>query len=441
LWLERGTPAPLTRWLAGLLDARGVPRQLPVAAWGEVLTILDEARGARSEGWPDALDARAEALLLARLRFARAGGAAVFTSPAERPEVGLPSLLHAWAERLSEPGLTTVLDWWFAPRASAREGPRASPREGPRAAARQGKRRRHAPPPLPAWSSPDYPLAILRADWSARGDLLAVDHRRAGATAQLELTGLGQVLLGPTWTADAVVDSDPTPDAEADAAPRPPRARMRLWMSNSAVDLAEWSFRAEASRVTRTALLLRGRRIALLADQVEHGRGTGVGQDGPAAWRLDLPPGIEATPADGRIGWTLTPRRGSPQAQLLPIALPCRGLLRERGTLTLDGRAVCLHQPRTGRRTWLPLLVSWDPLRNRKAIHWRVLTVAEKSRVCPPDRAFAARISWGRDDTLLVYRSLGPPALRSFLGHQTTARFLVALFDREGTVTPIVTVE
>jgi hypothetical protein len=87
------------------------------------------------------------------------------------------------------------------------------------------------------------------------------------------------------------------------------------------------------------------------------------------------------------------------------------------------------------------LLVSWDPLRNRQAIHWRVLTVSEESQVCPPDRAFAVRVTWGRRETLLIYRSLAPPALRSVLGHQTRARMLVALFDREGTVTPIVSLD
>jgi hypothetical protein len=41
----------------------------------------------------------------------------------------------------------------------------------------------------------------------------------------------------------------------------------------------------------------------------------------------------------------------------------------------------------------------------------------------------------------LIYRSLAPPALRSFLGHQSRARFLVALFTPEGNVVPIVKVD
>jgi hypothetical protein len=113
----------------------------------------------------------------------------------------------------------------------------------------------------------------------------------------------------------------------------------------------------------------------------------------------------------------------------------------ERGTFTREGRELRLCQPYAGRRCWLPVLASWDPLRNRQAIHWRVLTVGERSRVCPPDCAFAARVSWGRRESLLIYRSLAPPALRSVLGHQTRARLLVALFTSDGTVTPIVSLD
>jgi hypothetical protein len=58
-----------------------------------------------------------------------------------------------------------------------------------------------------------------------------------------------------------------------------------------------------------------------------------------------------------------------------------------------------------------------------------------------PDEAFAVRVSWGRDDTLVIYRSLTPPARRAFLGHLTTARFLVGKFTSEGIVEPILSVE
>jgi hypothetical protein len=68
------------------------------------------------------------------------------------------------------------------------------------------------------------------------------------------------------------------------------------------------------------------------------------------------------------------------------------------------------------------------------------LTVTVRSRVCPTDVAFGARISWGRDETLLIYRSLARPDLRSVLGHQTAARFLVGVFTAAGEVEPLLKV-
>ena len=57
------------------------------------------------------------------------------------------------------------------------------------------------------------------------------------------------------------------------------------------------------------------------------------------------------------------------------------------------------------------------------------------------DVAFAVRVSWGRDDTLIIYRSLGPSAPRSFLGYQTKARFLLGRFTNEGNVEPLLSVD
>jgi hypothetical protein len=41
----------------------------------------------------------------------------------------------------------------------------------------------------------------------------------------------------------------------------------------------------------------------------------------------------------------------------------------------------------------------------------------------------------------VIYRSLGPHARRAFLGHQTAAQFLIADFDEDGNLKPILTVE
>ncbi len=91
------------------------------------------------------------------------------------------------------------------------------------------------------------------------------------------------------------------------------------------------------------------------------------------------------------------------------------------------------------RRVWMPLLLSWDPAIRKPFTG--VLTVVEQSKIGAPNVAFAARVGWGRGEGLVVYRSFAKPALRSFLGFQTTARFFVGSFSTEGEVEPFLTIE
>ncbi|MDR3634540.1 MAG: hypothetical protein P4L84_12105 [Isosphaeraceae bacterium] len=397
-WVVEGDSRPLVRWLGRQLDQDGVPLDLPVSDWGHALALIAEAQRRRAVGWPEAVDALVEGWVRSLLRFSRPDGSPAMSQPLALPEIG--KLLRGWVRRLSDPGLETVVSWWFPARTRGRG---------------------HAAPPLPAWSRGDRPFAVLRANWSAEGDFVAVDHRLRGASSSFELFGLGRTWLGPDW-AFGGADSAAT------------RARPTCWHSDSSADLAEWTFRAGESRVVRSAALLRGRQIAVLADQVEGGE---------PVWemRLGLPELVITEPVAESRALGLVARGGRARARVFPLALPRRPEGVERGSLAADGSALVLKQPAEARRSWLPLVVSWSPERNRRAAHWRTLTVSEKSKPCPPGTAFAARLSWGRGETLVVYRSLGRPALRSFLGHQTRARYLIGLFTSEGRVEPILKVD
>jgi hypothetical protein len=125
------------------------------------------------------------------------------------------------------------------------------------------------------------------------------------------------------------------------------------------------------------------------------------------------------------------------------MALPSRPYETDRGRFGFDPdtRELVLSQAAPGSPAWLPLLLSWDRTRIRKKLQWRVLTVSENYRACPPEAAWAARVSWGRTETFVVYRSLGPPARRSFLGCTTSARLLVGRFTPEGDVDPIIAID
>jgi hypothetical protein len=190
-------------------------------------------------------------------------------------------------------------------------------------------------------------------------------------------------------------------------------------------------------RVIQSALLLRGRRLALVAVLAESRAPAGP----TSSMRLALPPMVAAAPMEACRGVVLTAPRKRGSVQVLPIGLPCLDYPTDRGRFLVEGRELVLNQAPPGRRCWLPLLVSWDSDRHRKTLRWRVLTVSERARAARGERAFAVRVSWGRDETYVIYRSLGPPTPRAFLGHQTRARFLLGEFTTGGDVKPIVSWE
>ncbi len=393
---DTGNPGSLRRWFDRSLDADGLPDRLAVSTWRDFLKRLADLRQARNGDWPEELDARIEGWFRQALRFSRPDGSPVFGVAG--PQVETKSLFRYWAENLADPGLDTVVRWWFP----TRERP-------------------SSPPPLPAAARLDVPFAMLRSHWQPSGDFVAIDHRQSGPTSSLEVFAAGQSWLGPDWTSNG---------QSAAATP----AAMSTWVSNSTADLAEWTFRVGDSRVRRQALVMRGRRLALLADDVE-------GSNSEMVSRFALREGVAAKPLQGSRAIALESKEGRPAVRLLPLGLSDVVTVDKDGSFASDGKSLVLKQTQEGKKGWLPLLISWDPLRNRKNIRWRRLTVTERGEVCSPSTAAAVRVTWGRDETLVIYRSLARPSNRAFLGHQTRARLLVGLFDREGNLTPIFTVE
>ena len=400
-WVSRNNRQPLTRWLAQEVDSRGSLARLAIPDWHLCLDAIREAR--RSAGrlpaeWDDAL-AR---LIIAALRFSRPDG-----SPAGDFEAG----------RGYRPPEKSLRDWLIAT-------------EGTETAkylhAWQSSRKRdlNFSPEAPAWDVARGVLSVLRDEASGNGDFVAIDHRVSGPSCRFELFGSGRSWLGPSWAigGEAGLATRATPGSR---------------ISVAGAEIAEWSYRLGTKKVTQTILLLAGRRIALLSALFE--------AQGPLPGshivRLELPPSIVAAPLRGCRGFRLTGSKRRDSAQVLPIALPSLSYDTERGSFLAEGDQLVLSQTPAGRRCWLPLLVSWDSARNRKTTTWRVLTVTERSKAVPHGRAFAARVSWGRHESYVIYRSLAPPASRAFLGYRTHARFLIGLFTPDGNVTPIVKID
>ena len=68
------------------------------------------------------------------------------------------------------------------------------------------------------------------------------------------------------------------------------------------------------------------------------------------------------------------------------------------------------------------------------------LTVAEQLQIQPDDTAVGYRVALG-DEQWLIYRSLSEPRNRTLLGHNLSTEMLVARFDTDGEVEPLIEIE
>jgi hypothetical protein len=402
-WTERGDGRQLSQWLRRELDEKGAPRRISLSEWNHVLNVLLPA-GQRQPPWPEACREPIGRMIQASLRFTRPDGSFATCFDGAPRLAGIPSGFGD--------GFPVVL-------------------EAVASSALRARKRRLAegmtdglPLADVGWASPQRALAGLNDDGTVMRDFMVVDHLPGRDSCHFELFGAGRSWLGPDWRVDG----------ESGPGQRP---APRNWVSTVTADLAEWSYTTPGDRVTRSVLLLRGRRLALLSVLVERKNGA------PALFqsRIALPPSVTATAIPGCRAMVLSQPKSRATAQVIPIGLPAPAYASDRGRLIADGGELLLAHASAGRRTWLPLLVSWDPARHRKRLHWRVLTVSERSRKVAHDRAVAVRVSWGRDETYVIHRSLTAPGPRVFLGHRSLDRFLFGRFTSEGTIDPIFSVE
>jgi len=400
-WAQTDDDRRLLRWLRRELDSNGTPIRLTLPEWDQSLDRVVAAQRGQGD-WSDRCVEPITRMIQASLRFTRPDGCLASCFGPSEQATGV---------------LRTDID-------------RARLDHTDRLIARTRRRlladgvNEGLPHAGIGWASSKRVLAGLNDDGTAMRDLLVVDHHPAADFCRFELFGSGRSWLGPTWALCG----------ETGVAHRP---RPQSWISTVTADLAEWSHLAGEDRVSRSILLLRGLRLALLSVVVER---RSPASD-PPGYRIARAPGLAVEPVEGCRALLLSqsPRRGT--AQVVPIGLPCPAYPTDQGRFAVDGEDLVLSHTPAGRRTWLPLLVSWDASRHRKRLHWRVLTISERSRKVAAERAIAVRVSWGRQETYVIYRSLASPAPRVFLGHRTLDRFLVGRFTDKGIIEPILEVE
>ena len=125
---------------------------------------------------------------------------------------------------------------------------------------------------------------------------------------------------------------------------------------------------------------------------------------------------------------------------LLPLGLPEWRAARTDDRFTCDGQSVRLRQSAVTRNLCAGLFVDLNPARSIKPRTWRTLTVGEELEIVGPDVAVAWRVRIGKQQWV-IYRSLEGPGNRTFLGQNHLCDFFIGQFEKDGTVTELLTIE
>jgi hypothetical protein len=270
--------------------------------------------------------------------------------------------------------------------------------------------------------SPRHCFAVMRSVGGARDDLVAIEHPPREPETRVELFAGGRSWLGDWWRASSASGGD-EPSS---------RVKWMRWKSEAQGDVAEWSIGQGRTVITRSVVLLKRWKVALLADLVEGAEGGRITQE------VDVRAGVRTESGGSLRALVLRSGRMPAALRVCPLALPASNYHSERGRMESAGSSIQVSYAAQSSKTWLPVLISWDHERDRGGMTWRALTVTQNRKVCRAGVAFAVRVGWPRRDGLVIYRSLARPALRSFLGHQTEARMLVGKLSMKGDLEPLI---
>ena len=283
-------------------------------------------------------------------------------------------------------------------------------------------------------------FALLRSDWSVEADSVEITHHQP--LPQLDVTALGRSLIHGDWNLKLTIGDTAIELAD--------EWSCVCWQSDPDADYIELQMAGPGKlRVERLVMLSRKERFLVVADSISgappaesasKSRTSGTSsQRIEYESRLLLCEGMvgtcEGTTREGRIaGHRL-------KARVFPLGIPQDRVNSTPHSLTVEGNQIVLKHVAEGEGLFAPLVLVWHPERTRVDATWRTLTVTENGRVVSPDAAVGYRLKLG-DFQLLISRSLRKSGYsRACLGHHTFNETVIASFDANGNIEPILMVE
>jgi hypothetical protein len=279
---------------------------------------------------------------------------------------------------------------------------------------------------MPSTQSDWSRLAVLRSDWTTSADSVAIAHHQP--IPQLDVTLGGLPYLHGAWDLQVSLDGSPVELAE--------EWSCACFETDPDADYVELQMIGPGKlRVERMLLLSRTERFLLIVDSISGVRQRSIDYSA----RLPLAPEVTAEADRLTREWSLTCQKR--KARLFPLAQPQQKVDSTPHRVALEGDGLRFEQQVQGNGLLSPVVIDWHPDRKTKPAEWRRLTVSEDGHSVGADIAGGFRWRAGASQWLL-YRSLKRPVTpRAVLGHHTNNETVIARFDAQGDVDPLLLIE
>jgi hypothetical protein len=402
----------LSAGMSELLDGEGMPHcryldiQQPLVACWTRARILASSLGKR--GWNDEAETQYGLAVREMLRLARRDGQSLFSDQPVKTRVSAStaSFLVAAADLSRDKRNRLIVRSFPGIELSKRNKTTSERLPG---AANHSE-----------WGQ----VAVLRPDWTRSSPRLAIAYGERKLRAALSIRR--DRLFAGDWQSSCLVNQH-----EATLAGEWEEV---CWVTDDDVDYLELQGElTDGVRIQRQICLARRDRFLFIADAVLGSEARSLQH----TLQLPLTDAIATLAAETREV-TISARKA--QVLLFPLALPEWRTDRRGGELTTSNGKIQLQQAANTSNLYAPLWIDLDPKRHGKSFTWRQLAVAEERQNVPPDVAVGYRVQFGKEQWL-IYRSLMPARNRTVMGHNLATEFLIARFDRDGSVKALIEVE
>jgi hypothetical protein len=311
------------------------------------------------------------------------------------------------------------------------------------------KRARPAISTMPSNQSDWAKFALLRSDLSVEADSVAITHDQP--LPKLDVVAQGRPLIRGDWQLKLTIG-----DAAVELADE---WSCVCWQSDPDADYIELQMAGPGKlRVERLVMLSRKERFLIVADSIhgvtngDRSRTNGASSNGSATkaagshkqrieYESRLSLSEEMTGSCEGITREVKIVGKRFKSRVFPLGLPQDKVLSTPNEFKIVGDQIILKQVGEGEGMFAPLVFVWHPERTRFDATWRSLTVTQDLEVVGPDIAVGYRLKLGAFQ-LLISRSLKRNGKsHAVLGHHTRNETVIAKFDKNGDVEPIMEVE